>query len=304
MGAAQAQDLDVLRRRVEDLRAKLLSIRDERRAIIEDLKSLREKRRELIEQVRSKRAKIRELIEERKKIREEVEKLFEERRKVIEEYRKARQEATEIKDKYESLMAEVGVPERVLRRRIAALERRIETQPLSREAERDLVVRISHLEAQLQTLMEAKKLKRRYIEIMAEAERWRFFIRDTGEKIKELKAKISEINGEISQLIKELDEIRPQIDELSKEIEEKSRKVDEMKAQMDELFQEITQTRELLKKVYEDVQAAARMTEEQIKTRLAQEALEKYKAGEKLTLEELRALMEAGLLEGSPASSS
>ncbi|MDK2464259.1 MAG: hypothetical protein QI223_05760 [Candidatus Korarchaeota archaeon] len=304
MGAAQAQDLDDLRRRVEDLRAKLLSIRDERRAIIEDLKGLREKRRELIEQVRSKRAKIRELIEERKKIREEVEKLFEERRKVIEEYRKAKKEATEIKNRYESLMAEVGVPERVLRRRIAALERRIETQPLSRDAERDLVVRISHLEAQLQTLMEAKKLKRRYIEIMAEAERWRFFIRDTGEKIKELKAKISEINGEISELIRELDEIRPQIDELSKEIEEKSGKVDEMKARMDELFQQITQTREFLKKAYEDMQAAARLTEEQIKTRLAQEALEKYKAGEKLTLEELRALMEAGLLEGSPASSS
>ena len=300
MEASQAQDLDAIRQRIEEFRTKLRSIRDERRSLIEELKELRAKRRELIEKIRERRAKIRELIEERNKLREEIEKLFEERKKVIEEYRKARQEAMEIRNKYESLMAEVGVPERVLRRRIAALERRIETQPLSRDAERDLVVRISHLEAMLQTLMEAKKLKRKFIEIMAEAERWRFFIRDTGERIKALKSQVSEMNKQISDLIKELDEIRPEVDELSKEIEEKSNKVDEMKAQMDAIFQDLTAARETLKKAYEETYAATKQVEEQLKSKLAQEALEKYKSGGKLTLEELKALIEAGYLESGP----
>ncbi|RLG48976.1 MAG: hypothetical protein DRO06_00295 [Thermoproteota archaeon] len=291
-----------LRHKLGELRARLRQIRDERRKIIEELRGLREERRKLIEEAKAKRKQLRELIAKRNELREKLKELKEERREALERFREARDQAMKLKEQYQSIISEVGVPEKVLRRRIAILERRIETQPLSKDVEREIVMRIGHLEAQLQALIEAKSIRRKYIEAMAEAERWRFFVRDSSERMREIFSEISKLNETISSIIGELDELRSKIDEISSVINEKNEVVDEMKKEMDAIFQEIVETQGKIREIHRGAEEALREVEERILKRLAEEALEKYKAGEKLTLEELRALIEAGYLPGSPQS--
>ncbi len=303
---AAEETVDVLRQRLHDLRSRLRSIRDERAGIIEELKSLRQKRREMIDRVRSMREEARELIERRREIWREIDEIKRQKEEALSNYRKARETAEEWKRKYDDVVSEVGVPERVLRRRIAALERRIETQSLSIDVERELVMRIGHLEAQLQSLVAAKEFRRKYIEAMAEAERWRFFVRDANERIKERRSQLRELSGQISSIMKELDSTRAEIDKLTEEIAEKNKKVDEMKAEMDVIFKQIQEVRQKMKEIYSVETETVREAEERIRKRLAEEAREKYRAGEKLSFEELKALMETGGLgaaEGSAESS-
>ncbi len=300
--AAVEEAISTLKQKERELRRKLSELRERRRSLIEELKELRSKRLELIEKIRERRAKLREKIEEKRKLQGELAKLREERKEALERFRQARDEALRIKKEYEEIVNSVGVPERVLRRRISRLERRIETSPLTKDQERDIVMQISQYEAMLQELNRAKSLKRKFIEIMAEAERWRFFVRDSGEKIGEIKGQLKEIYNYITKEKEELDKIRSEIDELSDIINEKSSEVDKMKEELDKIREEMRAIQEEIKKRFERIVTSNKEVERKLKEKLAEEALEKYKAGEKLTIEELKVLMELGLLE-KPASS-
>ncbi len=300
--AAVEEAIGTLKQKERELRRRLSELREQRRSLIEELKDLRSRRSELIEKIRERRAKLREKIEQKRKLQGELAKLREERQEALERFRQARDEALRIKKEYEEIVNSVGVPERVLRRRISRLERRIETSPLTKDQERDIVMQISHYEAMLQELNRAKALKRRFIEIMAEAERWRFFVRDSGEKIGKIKGQLKEIYEYITKEKEELDNIRSEIDELSSVINEKSSEVDRMKEEMDKIREEMKSVQEEIKKRFEKIVTSNKEVERKLKEKLAEEALEKYRAGEKLTIEELKVLMELGLLE-KPASS-
>ncbi len=300
--AAVEEAIGTLRQKERELRRRLSELRDERRSLIEELKSLRARRLKLIEEIKARRAKLREEIERKRKLQGELAKIREERKEALERFKQARDEALKIKKEYEDIINSIGVPERVLRRRISRLERRIETSPLTKDQERDIVMQISQYEAMLQELNRAKSLKRKFIEIMAEAERWRFFVRDSGEKIGKIKGELKGIYEYITKEKEELDRMREQIDKLSKEINEKSSEVDRMKEEMDKIREEMRSIQEEIKKRFEKMVTSNKEVERKLKERLAEEALEKYKAGEKLTIEELKVLMELGLLE-KPASS-
>jgi len=295
--AAVEETIGTLKQKERELRRKLSELRDQRRSLIEELKELRAKRSELIDMIKERRAKLREVIEKKRELQDELAKLREERKEALERFKQARDEAMKIKQEYEDIVNSIGVPERVLRRRISRLERRIETSPLTKDQERDIVMQISQYEAMLQELNRAKSLKRKFIEIMAEAERWRFFVRDSGEKIGEIKNQLKEIYEHITQEKEELDKIRSEIDEISKVINEKSERVDKFKEEMDEIRGEIKGIQEEIRSRFERIATSNKEIERKLKEKLAEEALEKYKAGEKLTIEELKVLMELGLLE-------
>ncbi len=300
--AAIEETIGGLRQKEKELRRKLSELRNQRRSIIEELKELRAKRYELIREIKKRRAELREKIEEKREKQGKLAKLREERKEALERFKEAREEAMKIKEEYNDIVNSIGVPERVLRRRIARLERRIETSPLNRDQERDIVMQISQYEAMLQELNRAKSLKRKFIEVMAEAERWRFFVRDSGEKIGEIKGELKKIYDYITREKEELDKIKAKIEEISRIISEKSKKVDNLKEEMEKIREEMRGIQEEIRSRFEKIASSNKEVERKLKERLAEEALEKYKAGEKLTIEELKVLMELGLLE-KPAGS-
>ncbi len=295
-------NVSVLRQRERELRQKLSELRDQRRPVIEELKELRAKRFSLIEEIKSKRAELREIIENKRKLQGELAKLREERKEAFEKFRQAKDEALKIKQEYEDIVNSVGVPERVLRRRISRLERRIETSPLTKDQERDMVMQISQYEAMLQDLNRAKALKRKLIEMMAEAEKWRFFVRDSGERIGKVKDQLKGIYESITKKKEELDKRREEIDGISKEINERSKHVDEMREEMEKIREKVRSIQEEIRHRFEKIISSNKEVERKLKEKLAEEAFEKYKAREKLTIDELKVLMELGLLEKSTSS--
>ncbi len=295
--ATVEETVGTLKQRERELRQKLSDLRSQRRSLIEELKELRAKRSSLIEEIKDKRAKLREVIENKRKLQGELAKIRKEREEALEKFRQAKDEALKIRQEYEDLVSSVGVPERILRRRISRLERRIETSPLTKDQERDIVMQISQYEALLQDLNRAKALKRKLIEMMAEAERWRFFVRDSGEKIGEIKNQLKGIYEYITKEKEELDRRREEIDEISKIINEKSKHVDEMRNEMEKIREEIKSIQEEIRHRFEKIVSSNKETERKLKEKLAEEAFRKYKAGEKLTIDELKVLMELGLLE-------
>jgi uncharacterized coiled-coil DUF342 family protein len=212
-----------------------------------------------------------------------------------------RDEVIKLKEEYKYLVSSVGIPEKVLRRRIARLERRIETSPLNRDQERDIVMQISQYEAMLQNLNRAKSLKRKILELMTEMEKWRFFVRDAGERIGKIKEELNKVYDEITSRKEALEKMNKEIDELTEEIKKRSERVDKLSEEIEKIRADIMGIQEEIKKRFEATLASSKEAEKKIKEKLAEEALEKYRGGEKLSIEELKLLIEMGLLEKPPS---
>ncbi|RDD52823.1 MAG: hypothetical protein BA066_07625 [Candidatus Korarchaeota archaeon NZ13-K] len=294
-----SEPIGALRQKENELKRRIAELKESRRALIEELRELRARRSSLIEKVRRDRETFRAMVERKRTLQDELAKVREERKESLERFREIREQVLKLKEEYKYLVSSVGMSERVLRRRIARLERRIETSPLNRDQERDLVMQISQYEAMLQNLNKAKALKRKILELMTEMERWRFFVRDSGERIGRIKEELNKLYDEITKKKEELESANKEIDLLTQQIKERSEKVDKIDEEMDRLRTDMMGVQEEIRKRFEATLESGKEVERKLKEKLAEEALEKYRNGEKLSIDELKLLMEMGLLERS-----
>ncbi|MEM0191853.1 MAG: hypothetical protein QXJ48_01750 [Candidatus Korarchaeum sp.] len=296
---AVSESIGVLRQRENELKRKIAELRESRRTLIEELKVLRARRSELINKIRKDREIFRRIVERKRILQDELVKVREERREALERFREVRDQVLKLREEYRYIVSSVGIPEKVLRRRIARLERKIETFPLNRDQERDLVMQISQYEAMLQNLNKAKSLKRKILELMTEMEKWRFFVRDAGERIGKIREELNGLYDEIAKRREELESANKEIDTLTQEIKERSERVDKIDEEIDKLRADMTGIQEEIRKRFEATLESSKEVERKIKEKLAEEALEKYRSGEKLSIDELKLLMEMGLLDRS-----
>lgn len=292
-----SESIGALRQKENELKRKLAELREAKRTLIEELRDLRAKRLELIGRARKDRETFRSMIERKRVLQDELARVREERREALERFREVRDQVLKLKEEYKYLISSVGVSEKVLRRRIARLERKIETLPLNRDQERDLVMQISQYEAMLQNLNRAKSLRRRILELMTEMERWRFFVKDAGERIGKIKGELNDLYSDITKKRENLESINKEIDSLTQEIKERNEKVDKITEEIDRLKADMTGVQEEIKKRFEATIESGKEVERKIKEKLAEEALEKYRSGEKLSIDELKLLIEMGLLD-------
>ncbi|GEM_PF-902697 len=292
------QSIEELRESLTNTREAIRKLKAQRRSVIEEIRSLREKRREIINKIREERKRVRELIEEKRRAQEEYAELQKERNEVLETYKKAKELAMRLKNEYEEIISSIPISERELRRRISALERRIETGRLTVEQEREIVMRIGYFEAMLGEYARARKIKKEHLEAAAEAGRWRFFLNESSVRLREKGREIADLKKKIGEAINSLDQLSGEIEKLDEEISKKSKEADELRAQLNSLFEKLRELRENIKKI---IQEREKKVEEEIIEEVAVIAKQKLKMGEKLDIGELMALVKTGeeLVSGS-----
>ncbi len=273
--------------RAEELRNKIMEIKDQRRSLIEEIKELRAQRRRLIEEKRTYTTRLKELKERRAELLDELNKLKEERDKLREQLNSKREQlriARELAAK-EGNLARISLKR--LQRRLEELEWKQMTTVLPPHEEERLIAEISRLEDLIDRVRRAKQQFLSVMELEAEIKSLRLRYSDVVSKINEIRERIGEIKNEMQALIQKIEEYNSKIDALGREIEERSAIVNDLNKQLDQLYPEY---REIMIKLKElKIAKQYRITVEALEKR-RKEVLEKYKRGEPLTLDELKIL--------------
>lgn len=269
--------------KVRELSAKIRELRDNTRELSSKIRELVEKRRQLIEEIRK-------LREEARKIREEIKKLKTSRKMSI----------SKIKIIHNMLGRRI-IDEEKLREELERLEWEYQTSTLPLEVEKLYVQKINDLELKL-ALANIKR---------------------------NLSAKIDELNNEINKRIDELKKIKDEISKISEEISNLSSKIDKLREERDNLRNQLVKLKEqrdsyrekanechnnyikLLSKMSEIKSEIERLTllikasriarslkeQRKVLESKAKEIFERYKRGDRLTLEEFKLLVEFGYID-------
>jgi len=258
--------------------------------------------RELRAEVAELRSKIDLLCQAKNRLLEEIRELKSKRERVREIVRELKRDMQERRERLRELRGLLGrkIPqEDELVSRLERLEWEYQTRSMDLEEEKIYVERINHTERLLVNVRRYNVLKEELGELRKEVESRLEEEREISEKIRELSERYMALKSELSRLREERDELRKRIEELAKKRDELKRKADEHHARFLAIGSEIRKLREEMRRVSLLLKAArlSKVVEER-RRRLyekAIEAREKYKRGEKITLEEFKLMMEFGL---------
>lgn len=283
----KGMDEEELLKLAEEYREKIVSIKEQRRQLVEENRKLRAQRRQLIEEKRQLTSRLQEVRKKRNELMEQLRQLKAERDKVREELEKKREQlqlARKLAEK-EGDLAKLSLKR--LQRRLEELEWKQMTSILSSEAERRIVEEIGRLEELIERVRRAKQQVLSIMELEAEVKALRLKSRDLTQRINGVRESIGEAKREIQSLVERIEEYNKKIDALSEEINERSAILDDLSKQLDLLY---TVYREIMVKVRElKLARQYRLSLEELERR-RKEVMEKYKRGEPLSLQELRIL--------------
>jgi len=192
----------------------------------------------------------------------------------------------------QSLQPHLRISISSIKKKIDQLEWKIMTTPMDLETENEIIKEIARLERILSSAQAARQVKQELIEFKAEIARLRVEISDVARELEEVRGKIRDIATRKQSLREEINKISNEINKLSEEIKGLQEKIDKInkeidirKSELKDLYSKLSEIRSMRRKAREE--AALK----EIKKR----AEDKLRMGERLTLEELRALY--GVLE-------
>ncbi|MEA2070655.1 MAG: hypothetical protein U9O98_05125 [Asgard group archaeon] len=240
-------------------------------------------------------------VKEHQKLRDEKNEKVQEFKKKREAVRKklaeAKKEVEKIKEKEQlEPLPKPDVPERVLRRNLKNLEWKIQTEILPKDEEDHLVQEIANLQEQLEEA-EALKAKRQernarfstYEGLKAEMNHFHRAVIRTAKASQKHHHKMTELFSKIDEIRKEADQFHKEFIKTKKEADAAHKK-----------FIEIIKKKEKHQKKLQNIRQEARVQHyKEVKETIeaqAEKALEKYKEGKKLSLEEFSMLVERGLV--------
>ncbi len=292
---------------IKDARAKLSELREKRRHLINEVRNLeaslqhlRKERDEKNKKVRELFAKAREQREKRDKINEEVA-LNKQMRDIL------RKQADELYDKLQKLEEEMHskgggrIPKGVTRR-IRELEEKIETTPnLTKEEEKRLIEQIEKLSEDLEKLEFLKEKQTEVRQIRNKLKDLRIETRAHDAAVKTLAQQSQEHHEEFIKAVVEAKQLRQEADSIHHKILELNEKIKALRQEIGAVSKEADL---FSKKLGEETLADKRKRETEARKKretheqeIAKKLLEKYQAGEKLSLEELRILYDKGLVK-------
>ncbi|MEM3944550.1 MAG: hypothetical protein QXJ59_10745, partial [Thermofilaceae archaeon] len=195
-----------------------------------------------------------------------------------------------------------------LRERLEKLEWEYQTRPLEPEEEKSFVERIRGTETLLRAAERYNECLNRIRSLRTLVSEKRKRINELNTRIKELSQKYLEVKTKFTEIRSKANEMRSRLSELIEKKEALRRKADEYHNKLHEKFNE-------MKKVKEDIERtaillkAAELSQVLSRRRMelyeqALKILERYRQGERLTLDEFKLLMEFGLLEHAATTGS
>ncbi|ASJ10548.1 phosphoserine phosphatase [Thermococcus sp. P6] len=286
------RELEALEKERNEIRAKLEEVEKElqiwtqrRNEKNNEVKELRQKGREY----RDKRDGINRQIQELKKNREEINAKLDLLYQEILEYRTKRDEYNQLR--------RLKIPADKIKERIEKLEWELQTNPtIKPDREKQIVDQIQVLATELEIIQQAQKFHNKLVE--------------TRKKIDQLKKARRGINMEIRKLANQSQQFHEQMIKAFKGADEVKKEADEYHAKVVELYEKLRGIRKELREVERKIEDYNNRHKELIAYQLvarmrsqkggsfekAVEALEKFKRGEKLTLDELLLLQRYNLV--------
>ena len=276
-----------LTKEIAELHQRLSQIREEYDKLNSEAKECARKRNSLHKQIRKLRAKAHEFqqkrdtlnkrVQELKTLRDEANKKRREKHAQILESRKEIQVLTE--EKPSRRMND-------LQTEIEKLEWRIQTTPLTLKEEETLIDQIRSLENQLLIHKKLQKLKNNLAEYRTEEEEFESQAKNCHTQLLELAEQSQQLHKEMLETLNEATPLHDEADKAHKRLLEAKRKAERLHQQIDIIREEIHRIEEKNKARHEL----------DLRKELEERALEKLKRGEKLTLDEFKALAEKGII--------
>ncbi|RLE71046.1 MAG: hypothetical protein DRJ43_00630 [Thermoprotei archaeon] len=299
------------------LKARFDELRESLRSLEKEALELRQKRDELNSEVRRLSAEIRALSSEYREVKEQVaelkarkEELYSEIQKVKSERNQVREDLRALSEEVKSMLNEIKIlrdaigRRRVdiyeLRERLERLEWEYQTRTLSPEEEKFYVERIRNTESMLVAMEKYNECMARIRELRQLIVQKRSMLSSLTARLRELSARYLEVKGKLAELAEKGGALRTKLSEMIERKEELRRQADEYHARYLEKVRELKRVREelektaILLKAVELSQVLSRRRAELYE--VAMRALEKYRQGESLTLDEFKLLMEFNLL--------
>jgi uncharacterized coiled-coil DUF342 family protein len=190
----------------------------------------------------------------------------------------------------------VGAPVHVLRRKIRELEWTLQTSVLDMKREREITEEIAQLAGDLEVAEQVAEKRKEGARARGEIEDFRLLMNAHHNSVLEFAQFSQEENQRMIEAYAEVDNLRKQADEVHRHFLETRREADEAHKRFIEAVQENGKLRKeigeaKIRQRVEKLQALEERLEQKTST-----ALEKYKRGERLTMEEFSLLMKRGLL--------
>ncbi len=235
---------------------------------------------------REKRDEYNNKVAEFKAKRDEI---YQELKEKLERYEGSEEEAEKIKTK-------TSAPPHILRRKIRELDWTLQTSVLDLKREREIIEQVAELEAELKTSEDAQQKRQDNARSRTEIEDLRLLMNAHHNSVLEFARLSQEENQRMIEAYAEVDSLRKRADEAHRRYLETRREADETHRRFIEARQENGRLRKEIGDVrirqrVEKIQALEQRLEEKAST-----ALEKFKRGERLTMEEFSLLMKRGLL--------
>ncbi len=271
----------------EDKGKQLAQLFEQRRGIIEQLKSIRARRSELLKEIDDLSEKLQSETDAHGEVRERVRKLNEERRALATKIRDARSKLRSASDELDVMRPTLRNRGTGLEKELKRVEWRMQTEPLSREQEKELLVRMKEMAQALSVWKKAYGLKNEQAKL--------------GSDIDEMAAKLFDVRADREDAHKELRERRQKIEEYTQagkqvygEIQGLDEDIDELEGKVADLDDRIHALRadvQLIQEVERKARWVAHIaaSREAIE-RARKEAMEKMQRGEPISLDDLKLL--------------
>jgi len=269
------------------LRQQLTPLREEHDKLNSEAREWAGKRNSLHKQISKLRTKAQEFKQKRDTLNKRVQELKTLRDEANKKRREKHAQILELR-KEVRLLTEKEPSRRMkdLQTEIEKIEWRIQTTPLTLKEEETLIEQIRPLENQLLIHKQLQKLRNKLTKCRAEEEEYKSTAKNCHTQLLEIAEQSQELHKEMLETLNEATPLQDEADKAHKRLLEAKQKAGSLHQQIELIREEIDRIEEKNKARHELA----------LRQELEERALEKLKRGEKLTLDEFKALAEKGII--------
>ncbi len=286
------REIEALEKERNEIRAKLDELEKELQIWMQkrdeknnEVKQLRQKGREY----KARRDEINKQIQELKKNREEINAKLDLLYQEILEYKTKR-------DEYNQLRRMKMAPEKI-QEKIEKLEWELQTNPnITPDREKQIVDQIQVLATELEIIQQADRFHKKLVEARKKVDQLKKARRNISLEVQKLANQSQQFHEQMIKAFNQADEVKKEADEYHAKVIELREKIREVRRELREIEKKIREYDEKHKELIAYRLVARMRAKKDTSFEKAVEALEKFKRGEKLSLDELLLLQRYNLV--------
>lgn len=283
--------VDGLLKRIEELESQAISFKEHRNNSNEEAKKWAERRDLLNSEYKKVRVEVDRFRAQRDQMNEAVKALNNDRTDVKTQLDVKWEEYKNLREKLENLLNRTSGSQRETERQIKALDWRIQTNPLDKVEENQIINQIRILEGESLVHKEASIVKEKIIERSTEIGVLKLRRDDVLKQVSEYATRSQEYHSLMLEKIKEAERIKNEADMAHQELVKCREEADSNHMKYSELVKEIN---ELNLKIREFDETTRKKRINEVIDAHVETGYKKLKERKKLTFEEFKALMEKG----------